>query len=38
MKISLKYTMNGLDKKGAVISLSGTEKINYDLRCGIIVL
>lgn len=38
MKSSLKYTMNGLDKKGSVISLSGTEKINYDLRRSIIVL
>ena len=27
MKSSLKYTMNGLDKKGSVVSLLGTEKI-----------
>lgn len=38
MKSSLKYTMNGLDKKGSVISLSGTEKIDYDLRRSVIVL
>ncbi len=29
MKSSLKYTINGLDKKGSVVSLLGTEKILF---------